>query len=253
MFPNVRLLIAAVVASVVALSCGFALFATFRVNHEPLSRLATGAAPLQLAAGNPIPSAAPPASADPFGNRFPLNQAGIASASTEARPSQPEHDDSVEPPSTSTAATAPDTNAAEPEHPAPEQPAVAQAAEPKQDEAAVTPSELPSTSEPLPASEPPPAPSDTAAAEPPAEQASPAEQAAPTEQANQETNPETKPDTATTAAAEPPPPAVHHKPAHRHRLAAKPQQARQARAPAPVQFGRQPAGIGGPFVPLTGH
>ena len=53
MFPNVRLLIAAVVASVVALSCGFAMFATFRVNHEPLSRLATGAAPLQLAAGSP--------------------------------------------------------------------------------------------------------------------------------------------------------------------------------------------------------
>jgi hypothetical protein len=240
MFPNVRLLIAAVVASVVALSCGFALFATFRVNHEPLSRLATGAAPLQLAAGNPIPSAMPPASADSFGNRFPLNQGDIAGASAEATPSQPEHDDNVEPPSTSTAATAPDTNAAEPEQPAPEQPAVAQAPEPKQDEAAVTPTEPP-------ASEPPPAPSDTAAAQPPAEQAPPAEPAAPTEQAHQET----KPDTATTAAAEPPPPEVHHKPAHRHRLAAKPQQARQARAP--VQFGRQPSGIGGPFVPLTGH
>ena len=40
MFPNVRLLIVALVASVVALSCGFALFAAFRVNHEPLSRLA---------------------------------------------------------------------------------------------------------------------------------------------------------------------------------------------------------------------
>jgi hypothetical protein len=239
MFPNVRLLIAAVVASVVALSCGFALFATFRVNHEPLSRLATGAAPLQLAAGNPIPSAAPPVSADSFGNRFPPNQGGVAGASTEATPSQPEHDDSVEPPSTSTVATAPDTNAAEPEPPAPEQPAVAQAAEPKQDEAAVTPSDPP-VSDP-PASEPPPAPSDTAAAQPPAEQA------APTEQANQET----KPDTATTAAAEPPPAEVHHKPAHRHRLAAKPQQARQARAPVP--FGRQPSGIGGPFVPLTGH
>jgi hypothetical protein len=241
MFPNVRLLIAAVVASIVALSCGFALFATFRVNHEPLSRLATGAATLQLAAGNPIPSAAPPASAESFGNRFPPNQGDVTGASTEATPPQPEHDDSVEPPSTSTAATAPDTNAAEPEQPAPEQPAVAQAPEPKQDEAAVTPIELP------PASEPSPAPSDTAAAQPPVEQAPPAEQAAPTEQANQET----KPDTATTAAAEPPPAEVHHKPAHRHRLAAKPQQARQARAPVP--FGRQPSGIGGPFVPLTGH
>ena len=240
MFPKVRLLIAAVVASVVALSCGFGLFATFRVNHEPLSRLATGAAPLQLAAGNPIPSAMPPASADSFGNRFPPNQGDITGASTEATPPQPAHDDSVEPPSISTAATAPDTNAAEPEPPAPEQPAVAQAPEPKQDEAAVTPSEPP-------ASGPPPAPSDTAVAQPPAEQA------APTERANQETNPETKPDTATTAAAEPPPAEIHHKPAHRHRLAAKPQPARQARAPAPVPFGRQPSGIGGPFVPLPGH
>ena len=70
MFPNVRLLIAAVVASVVALSCGFAVFAVFRVNHEPLSRLAAGAAPLQLTAGNPMTPAAIPAPADSFGNRF---------------------------------------------------------------------------------------------------------------------------------------------------------------------------------------
>jgi len=92
MFPNVRLLIAAVVASVVALSCGFAMFAAFRVNHEPLSRLATGAAPLQLAAGNPIPSVAMPLPADSFGNRFPLNQADSAGASPEATPRQPDHD-----------------------------------------------------------------------------------------------------------------------------------------------------------------
>ena len=120
MFPNVRLLIAAVVASVVALSCGFALFAAFRVNHEPLSRLATGAAPLQLAADNPMPSVATPAPANSFGNRFPLNQADIAGASAEATPPQPEHDDSVEPPSAvaSTTTTTPETEAAEPAQPA---------------------------------------------------------------------------------------------------------------------------------------
>src|SRR5579863_8702318 len=120
MFPNVRLLIAAVVASVVALSCGFALFAAFRVNHEPLSRLATGAAPLQLAAGNPMPSVATPAPADSFGNRFPLSQADTAGASAEATPPQPERDDSVEPPSAvaSTSTTAPATDADEPAHPA---------------------------------------------------------------------------------------------------------------------------------------
>ena len=131
MFPNVRLLIAAVVASVVALSCGFAVFAVFRVNHEPLSRLAAGAAPLQLAAGNPMPPAAIPAPADSFGNRFPSNNGDAAGASAQVAPPQPERDDSVEPPSAvaTTAAittTAPETEPAEPAQPAP----VAQAPQP---------------------------------------------------------------------------------------------------------------------------
>jgi hypothetical protein len=255
MFPDVRLLIAAVVASVVALSCGFAIFATFRVNHEPLSRLATGAAPLQLAAGNP--SAATPAATESFGVRFPAGQADGAGAPAEAAPPQPDHEDHVAPPGAvaSTAATAPETGAAEPEQPAPEQPAaVAQAPatepEAKQDEALVTPPEPP----PASSGEPQPAATDTAATEPAAEQAAPAAPTAPTEQARQEanqetdkaTNPETKPDTAPTAVE--PPPAETHKAAHRHRLAAKAQRARQARAT--VLPGGQPSGIGGPFVPL---
>ena len=283
MFPNVRLLIAAVVASVVALSCGFALFAAFRVNHEPLSRLATGAAPLQLAADNPMPSVATPAPANSFGNRFPLNQADIAGASAEATPPQPEHDDSVEPPSAVASTTTPETDADEPGQPA----SVAQAPAAEPDEAAAAPSE-PSPATP---SEPPPAPTETAATAPPAEQpaaadqAAPMEQAAPTEQASQESNTDTKPDSATTTAAEPPPPEAHRKAAHRrrlaakaqyarqartiaqpgsqppgiggplvllpHRLAARPQRARQARATA--QPGSQPSSIGGPFVPPTGH
>ncbi len=243
MFPNVRLLIAAVVASVVALSCGFAVFAAFRVNHEPWSRLATGAAPLQLAAGNPIPSIAMPAPVDSLGNRFRLNQADSAGASPEATPRQPDHDDSVEPSSAvaSTTATAPETGAAEPAQPAPV--ALAPAAEPdaKPDDVAVAPNEPP----PATPSEAAPAATETAATEPPAVPAAPAEPAAPTEQASQEPNPDANPDTATTAAAEPPPSDVHHKAAHRHRLAAKAQ--RQARAT--VQQVSQPTGIGGPFVP----
>jgi len=50
MFPNVRLLVAAIIGSVVALSCGFGIFAALRVNHEPLARLPSGSAPLQLLA-----------------------------------------------------------------------------------------------------------------------------------------------------------------------------------------------------------
>jgi hypothetical protein len=242
MFPNVRLMIAAVVASVVALSCGFGLFAAFRVNHEPLSRLATGAAPLQLAAGNPMPSAAMPA--DSFGNRFPSPQADVAGAAAEATPPQPEHDDSVEPPSAVASTTAPAIDADQPASPAPV--AQAPAAEPdaKPDEVAAAPSEPP----PATPSEPPPAATETAVTEPQAEPAAAAEPAAPTEQASQEPNPDTKPDVTTTAAAEPPSAEVPRKAAHRHRLAAKAQHARQARAIA--QPGSPPPGIGGPFVPV---
>lgn len=50
MFPNVRLFIVTLFTSVIALSCGFGVFAAFRVNHEPLSRLPTVSAPLQLVA-----------------------------------------------------------------------------------------------------------------------------------------------------------------------------------------------------------
>ncbi len=246
MFPNVRLLIAAVVASVVALSCGFGLFAAFRVNHEPLSRLATGAAPLQLAAGNPMPSVALPAPADSFGDRFPLNPAAVAAVFPELPPHQPEHDDSVEPPSAVATTTAPEPDAVEPTQPAPVAQAPATMPDAKPDDVAVT------RSEPTTPSQPPPAATETAATEPPAEPAAAAEPTAPTEQASQKPNPDAKPDikpdTATTTAAVPPPPEVHPKAAHRHRLAAKAQRARQARAIA--QPGTQPSGIGGPLVPL---
>ena len=64
MFPNIRLMIAAIVASIVALSCGFGVFAAFRVNHEPLVRLPPVTAPLQLIAGNSAAVAV--AAAEPF-------------------------------------------------------------------------------------------------------------------------------------------------------------------------------------------
>jgi hypothetical protein len=249
MFPNVRLLIAAVVASVVALSCGFAMFAAFRVNHEPLSRLAVGAAPLQLAAGNPMPGVAMPMPADSFGNRFPLDEADSAGTSTEVTLRQPGHDDGVEPPSAvaSTTATAPATDTGKPAQPAPVAQAPAAVPDAKPDEVAVTPSESP----PAAPSEPAPAATETAATEPPAEPAAPAEQAAPTAQASQESNTDNKPDTAATTAAEPPAPEAHPKAAHRHRVAAKAQHARQARLA--VLPGGQPTAIGGPFVPPPGR
>jgi hypothetical protein len=55
MFPGIRLMIATVAASVVALSCGFGVFAALRVNHQPLSRLPAATAPLQLVPDNLAP------------------------------------------------------------------------------------------------------------------------------------------------------------------------------------------------------
>lgn len=57
MFPNMRLLVGALLASVVVLCGGFAVFAAFRVNHEPLSRLPADTVALQLVANE---TAGPP-------------------------------------------------------------------------------------------------------------------------------------------------------------------------------------------------
>ena len=261
MFPNVRLLIAAVVASVVALSCGFAMFAAFRVNHEPLSRLATGAAPLQLAAGNLPPPAASPGPAGSFGNRFPASDGDTTGASAPAPPPQPERDDSVEPPS-AVASTTSDRSCNQRRRTgtvragrAGTRGRTGTARAGRAGTCSRAGREAETRLPPLPSEPPPlprrakrrrprrrlPQPSRTGAT------CAPAAQAAPTEQASQEPRHQ-GPETATTAAAEPPPPEAHRKAAHRHRLAAaKAQRARQARAIAPTVS--PPAGIGGPFVP----
>jgi hypothetical protein len=70
MFPNVRLMIAATAASVVALICGFGMFAVFHVGHEPLVRLPAATAPLQLVADNGARSTASLTSSDVIDARF---------------------------------------------------------------------------------------------------------------------------------------------------------------------------------------
>src|ERR1700758_3126584 len=52
MFPNVPLMIVAILSAIAGIGCGLGLFATFRVNHEPLARLAGASPPLQLAFDN---------------------------------------------------------------------------------------------------------------------------------------------------------------------------------------------------------
>ena len=58
MLPSLRLLIAAMLATVVVLMCGFGVFAAFRVSHDPIAHLPAAAAPLQLFAETEAPSSA---------------------------------------------------------------------------------------------------------------------------------------------------------------------------------------------------
>jgi hypothetical protein len=73
MLPNIRLLVVAVLAATAGISCGLGLFATFRVNHEPLVRFSEGGPPLQLAFDH---RTAAPEAAAPIAARLPLDSAG---------------------------------------------------------------------------------------------------------------------------------------------------------------------------------
>jgi hypothetical protein len=73
MFPNGRLVLVAMVASVVAVSCGLGVFAAFRVNHQPFTRMQSADPPLQLVFGNGAPAPVKDVSAAPFGIRFLMN------------------------------------------------------------------------------------------------------------------------------------------------------------------------------------
>ena len=83
MFPNVRLLIGAMIASVVVLSCGFGVFAAFRVNHEPLARLPSVTAPVQLVADEPAAASETIATEETFGSRFQFSLSEIGDEDAE--------------------------------------------------------------------------------------------------------------------------------------------------------------------------
>jgi hypothetical protein len=82
MFPNVRLQIVAVFVSIVALTCGFGVFAAFRVNNEPLGRLPSAVAPLQLVAEDSGPPGSMPGGSvswgAPFGSQFRVSEVQIS-------------------------------------------------------------------------------------------------------------------------------------------------------------------------------
>ena len=84
MFPNVRLMIAATLASVVALICGFGMFAVFRVSHDPFVRLPAATAPLQLVADNAARPSTGFASGEAFDRRFEVKALPYAAEDTNA-------------------------------------------------------------------------------------------------------------------------------------------------------------------------
>ena len=173
MFPNVRLMIAATLASVVALICGFGTFAAFHVNHEPLVRLPSASAPLQLSADN----AATPmayAAAEPFARRFQISEAKNAAEAIDGLARKIDHREGIQsapsPAPAPSAAEVKDTAAVEaPKEIAPSP--VAQPAEEPSEKAAAPAADdhvsAISTPQPVPG---------VAAIEPPAEQSLPEEQ-----------------------------------------------------------------------------
>lgn len=69
MFPNLRLMIVAVLASILGISCALGLFAEFRVSHDSVLRESNASAPLQLGSGDAAPGRIVDTSA-PFEFRF---------------------------------------------------------------------------------------------------------------------------------------------------------------------------------------
>jgi hypothetical protein len=102
MLLNLRVLVVAVLAAVAGIGCGLGLFATFRVHHEPLTRLSDGGPPLQLALDHPYfaPDGTPPGAA-----RAPLSGASAAIPAPVFIPPGPVADSDVAAVATSTAQT----------------------------------------------------------------------------------------------------------------------------------------------------
>lgn len=75
MLPNIRLMIAATLAAVLMLICGFGVFAAFRVSHAPLEPVAS-AASLRLATTDAAMQAMSIAATAPFNNSFDAGPPG---------------------------------------------------------------------------------------------------------------------------------------------------------------------------------
>jgi hypothetical protein len=57
MFPNVRIMVVATLASIVAVICGMGVLAAIGINHEPFTRLPGDRPPLQIVFDHTVPAA----------------------------------------------------------------------------------------------------------------------------------------------------------------------------------------------------
>ena len=74
MFPNLRLIIVAIMASILGISCGLAVFATFYVNRDPILLSPSGAPPLLFSnAARMAPNEQGAKTAGPFDTRFTVD------------------------------------------------------------------------------------------------------------------------------------------------------------------------------------
>ena len=194
MFPNFRLMIAAALASVVALVSGFGVFASFHVGHRPLVRLPPANASLQqLRADYAV--TLPITASEPFEHRFrigePAAEPGMSALAYSAiQPNDQPVMKAVAPAADDPERDALATDQAPPpvdrDDAAVQQTAVADAAaDARPDEAARDTKQDPAPAEAVGPAEPSSTPSvaaiEPAIAEPPAEQAGPVEQTGETE------------------------------------------------------------------------
>ena len=74
MFPNFRLIIVAMMASILGISCGLAVFAAFHVNRDPILLSTSGAPPLLFSNAAPItPNGPGRKTAEPFDTHFTIS------------------------------------------------------------------------------------------------------------------------------------------------------------------------------------
>jgi hypothetical protein len=108
MFPNLRLMIVAVLASILGIICALGLFAEFRVSHDSFLRESNASAPLQLGVNDGAPARLANAAA-PFEFRFQA-QPPPAVIEAAARPELPDRAAVVDAPSAAATGSIADPN-----------------------------------------------------------------------------------------------------------------------------------------------